>query len=376
VIRLARSWHKLALAIGGTLGIAVVLVLAVVYSGVYNVAASRGHPAWLDWFLALGMRRSVSSQSSGVLSPPLDSPDLVRLGGAHFHFGCANCHGAPGQAENPIYDHMLPSPPRLELEADSWTSAQLFWIVRHGIQYAGMPFWSGDGRDDEIWAVVAFLRVLPELDAASYLSLVSGNVEGAPFPAEKLTLLGARQVPVTACARCHDTESRPPTSAFVPRLGGQSRHYLAEALRQYRDGNRDSGFMEPVAAELTDVEIAALARFYAELDSPPSMPAAPSAVTLRRGRELAEKGDPEAGIPPCESCHAAGVLPAYPRLAGQSQAYIEAQLDLWRVAGRSKTESGRLMGTIGARLSAPQVEQGAAHYARLQPFDAGGERLP
>jgi mono/diheme cytochrome c family protein len=220
VIRLARSWHKLALAIGGTLGIAVVLVLAVVYSGVYNVAASRGHPAWLDWFLALGMRRSVSSQSSGVLSPPLDSPDLVRLGGAHFHFGCANCHGAPGQAENPIYDHMLPSPPRLELEADSWTSAQLFWIVRHGIQYAGMPFWSGDGRDDEIWAVVAFLRVLPELDAASYLSLVSGREAHA---ARRETGAGHR---VRALPRygepAADERFRPPLGWPVPALPSRS----------------------------------------------------------------------------------------------------------------------------------------------------------
>lgn len=58
----------------------VIVVLAVAVTGVYNVAASRGHPLWMHAFLELGMLRSVALHSRGIEPPPLISPDLVRLG--------------------------------------------------------------------------------------------------------------------------------------------------------------------------------------------------------------------------------------------------------------------------------------------------------
>ena len=38
---------------------------------------------------------------------------------------------------------------------------ELFWIVKHGIKYTGMPAWVALDRDDEVWAVVAFLNGTP-----------------------------------------------------------------------------------------------------------------------------------------------------------------------------------------------------------------------
>jgi hypothetical protein len=44
---------------------------------------------------------------------------------------------------------------------------ELFYIVKHGIKFTGMPAWPAQQRDDERWAMVAFLRRLPDLAHAS-----------------------------------------------------------------------------------------------------------------------------------------------------------------------------------------------------------------
>ena len=68
---------------------------------------------------------------------------------------------------------------------------------------------------------------------------------------------------LTVCARCHGDDGA--ANGHVPRLAGQKREYLEHALRSYATAERSSGIMEPVAAELSEREIADLAAFYADI---------------------------------------------------------------------------------------------------------------
>src|SRR5688572_10416832 len=101
-------WLRMALILAA-LGAAGALLIAV--SGVISVAASRGHFPFVEQFLELAMRRSVQHHAESLTPPDLDSPDLIRLGAAHFHGGCAFCHGAPTIPISPVAQHMLPPPP-------------------------------------------------------------------------------------------------------------------------------------------------------------------------------------------------------------------------------------------------------------------------
>src|SRR5262245_45937786 len=94
----------LALALGGFL---------IAWSGIYNVAASRGHWAVIDWLLAFIMRNSVETRALLVETPALDDEDMVLLGANHYRTGCAPCHGAPGMAAGAVEQRMLPPPPVL-----------------------------------------------------------------------------------------------------------------------------------------------------------------------------------------------------------------------------------------------------------------------
>jgi cytochrome c553 len=346
----------------------ILLVFIVAWSGVYSVAASRGHWAIVEWFLAFGMRRSVATHAIGIETPSLDDPDLIRLGAAHFHGSCAFCHGAPGTPINPVANHMLPPPPELTKAAGDWTAAQLFWIVKHGIKYTGMPSWVTLERDDEVWAVVAFLEKLPALDAAAYRELALGPVEVPERSGREIATVGSSYAAAAACARCHGASQRGPMSSLVPVLHGQTAEYLALALRSYAAGVRKSGIMQPVASELDPDDIAAVAAYYARLPPPAARQPKPEAEKIEQGRILATEGLPAAGVPPCVVCHVnPQALATYPRLAGQHADYMIAQLRLWKRGLKPATANAAVMAPIAQRLTEQQIEAVSAFFASLSP---------
>jgi cytochrome c553 len=246
-----------------------------------------------------------------------------------------------------------------------WNRDEAFWLVRNGLKYTGMPGWPGENRDDEIWSVVAFLLALPEFDAAQYQALADGNSSPPQSGIDAIMHAGRSALRQTACARCHDTADAPPISALVPSLGLQSETYLVQALQSYRDGTRESGIMEPVAAELSDTQIAGLAATYAELDTPSRRGTVDPAL-LEAGRRLAHEGDTANAVPPCDACHATDSLASYPRLAGLSAEYQVAQLELWRRGGRNESPPGATMATIAERLTSSQIQAASDYYASLQ----------
>jgi cytochrome c553 len=352
-----------AIVLFGLGGAAAVLI----WSGVYNVAASRGHFPITAWLLEAAMRQSVKAHSSYVRSPPLENPDMVRLGAAHYKGGCAPCHGAPGEPKNPIVQRLLPPPSDLPEVVNAWSAEQLYWIVKNGIKYTAMPAWAAPERDDEVWMLVAFLRRLPQIGAREYLSLANGNATQIDRKPREIAHFGSDAAAISACARCHEDEAAPPQSQLAPKLASQSAQYLALALEDYSSGLRLSGIMQPVAAELDREEMQRLSSYYANLaiQKPPQY-RAPEPDRLERGRAIATAGIPRSGVPPCLSCHGGNGIPTYPKLAGQYRAYIIGQLNLFQKGLRNKTPQAVIMTTIAERLTISQIEDVAEFLEHLE----------
>jgi cytochrome c553 len=344
------------------------------WSGLYNVAASQGHWAIVDWALRFAMRNSVALRAPNTIPRALDDPNLARLGAGHFEIGCAFCHGSPERKVNPVTDKMLPPPPSLSTEMRPWTDGELFWIVRHGIKYTGMPGWVALERDDEVWAVVAFLRVLPKLDRAQYRDLAFGHV-----PPTSNIESSAKESPATlgslVCARCHGAEGAGPASDRVPILHGQPAAFLAAALRGYDSGQRRSGIMEPLVADLEAADIDRLARHYAGLVPPTKPTVSFDANLIARGEVIATAGDPAAGVPPCLACHGRDALDAYPRLAGQNAAYMKGQMQLWKAGHNAIGEGAAIMAPIARQLSDSDIEAVTSYFAS-RPAEAAKAAPP
>jgi cytochrome c553 len=342
------------------------------WSGAYNVAASQGHWAIVDWALRFGMRNSVSLRAPNATPQALADPDLVRLGAGHFEISCAFCHGSPHSKINPVTNKMLPPPPSLSTEMRPWTDGELFWIVRHGIKYTGMPGWVAPERDDEVWAVVAFLRALPTLDRARYRELAFSSASAS---SDIESVATGSPLGSLTCARCHGAEGKGPASDLVPILHGQPAAFLAAALRSYDSGHRRSGIMEPLVADLEAADIDRLARYYAGLVPPPkpALPLDPNLIA--RGEILATAGDPTAGVPPCRACHGRDALDTYPQLAGQNAAYMKGQLQLWKAGHNATGEGAAIMAPIARQLSDPDIEAVTSYFAS-RPAEAAKATPP
>ena len=111
--------------------------------------------------------------------------------------------------------------------------------------------------------MVAFVEHLRNLTTPDYLGLV-GSTQSAWLPAPT----APSGFDATACAGCHGADGRG-RPGVAPALAGQTEQALEAALRAYRDGSRPSGFMQPVAAQLTDQEVMAAAHYYAALGAKP-----------------------------------------------------------------------------------------------------------
>jgi cytochrome c553 len=365
-----RQWFKIAaflagLAVGGWL---------VVASGIMPLKASSGHWPITAWFLHFAMRRSVATHTLGVQAPALDVPRLVLQGAGHYETGCRPCHGSPNLPPPKIVQHMTPHPPSLPPRISTWEPAELFYIVKHGVKFTGMPAWPARQRDDEVWAMVAFLRTLPDLQAEDYQRLVHGEPNTTGDDAPRRGLLEPEHVPraVTAsCGRCHGVDGRGRGAGAFPRLDGQRPTYLYAALQAYARGERQSGIMAPITAGLSLDEMRELALYYGSRQAPPSppppMPQA-SMSAIESGKAIASRGIPRQRVPACIACHGPGATrrnPIYPVLAGQYADYLVLQLELFNKGYRGGSAYAHLMRPVATRLTHEQMRDVALYYASL-----------
>jgi len=67
-----------------------------------------------------------------------------------------------------------------------------------------------------------------------------------------------------ACAACHGGNGISANDIW-PNLAGQKEGYLVAQMKAFRDGGRKNPMMSPMAAALSDDDIANLAAFYSSL---------------------------------------------------------------------------------------------------------------
>lgn len=320
-----------ALAALGLTGAAAVVAL-----GLYNVSAVAGHLPGVSWVLHTTFRNSVWLRApSEEEVPELDDAELIALGAGHYATACVPCHGAPGAEASATMRAMVPEPPQIEEAVAHWEANELFWIVENGIKMTGMPGWPAEGRDDEVWAVVA------------YLSSVKG--ETAP------ELVLETSEPEEYCASCHGE-----VGGQVPRLDILSEAYLEAQLQAYLSGKRPSGIMEQAVTSVPEERLAELARHFAETEDEAGDAPVADAELATKGEALAKVGTRD--VPTCLACHGEREdgRRKGPVLDGQRRGFLEVQLTLWR---DGIYDYDPLMHAAARDLSDADIEALAAYFA-------------
>ncbi len=152
----------------GTVAALLVLALAFLFSGAYDVAADSPHTGVTRWALHALMDRSVETRASSVEGVAPTDPEALRHGFGEYDEMCVTCHGAPGVERGSIGKGLNPEPPDLGADDAETDDAELFWIVDHGIKFTGMPGFGDTHSAETVWAIVAFVKQLPGMSAARY----------------------------------------------------------------------------------------------------------------------------------------------------------------------------------------------------------------
>jgi mono/diheme cytochrome c family protein len=153
------------------------ILLAVLYTGAYNVAADAPHTHLVRWALSTTMDNSVERQAAGIQAPDLSDPAMLARGAAHYKENCEICHVGPGVEESEIHKGLNPHAPELVRSVGDLSAAEVFWITKHGVKMTGMPTFGRTHTDQEIWDIVAFVKALPKMSPARYAELTAGAEE-------------------------------------------------------------------------------------------------------------------------------------------------------------------------------------------------------
>jgi mono/diheme cytochrome c family protein len=160
------------LALIGALAIIVAIGAAVFFfGGFYSVAQNEDNPSIADWALASIRGASVAGHATDTPPASLNDSATAKAGArAYSTIGCANCHGAPPNANWAKWSEGLkPVPADLKVMAKERTAPQLFWAIKNGIKFTGMPsFGMAGASDEQIWSIVAFIKALRTMSDEDY----------------------------------------------------------------------------------------------------------------------------------------------------------------------------------------------------------------
>jgi len=162
---------RVLLTVVGALAIIVgIAAAAFFFGGFYSVAGTQEDPSIVHWALIQVRTASIRHHAADVPPANFTAPETVKAGArAYAALGCVNCHGAPGVTWAKFSEGLRPDPPDLKDEIGDLTPAQLFWVIKNGINMTGMPSFAAAGaKDEDLWTVVAFLKKLPSVSEADY----------------------------------------------------------------------------------------------------------------------------------------------------------------------------------------------------------------
>ena len=156
----------------------------------------------------------------------------------------------------------------------------------------------------------------------------------------------AGKTKAAACGACHGPAGISAMGIY-PNIAGQKDAYIIKQLNDFKSGARTDMMMAPMAANLSEQDMADLAAYYTSLpmaaveaseetassDTPAATATAGSADVVTSSPAAAIfNGDIKAGqtkSATCVACHGVdgnSAVPMYPSIAGQSASYIAKQL--------------------------------------------------
>jgi mono/diheme cytochrome c family protein len=98
------------------------------------------------------------------VSSPIPPTDENLIDGMKVYtMNCSMCHGTLDNQPSPLERSFYPPAPQLILDPLDDPESRIYYAVRSGVRYTGMPAWNKALSDQDIWKVTAFLARIQTL---------------------------------------------------------------------------------------------------------------------------------------------------------------------------------------------------------------------
>jgi len=156
------------------------------------------------------------------------------------------------------------------------------------------------------------------------------------------------------CGACHGADGKAMLPTY-PNLAGQGEAYITKQLNDFISGARSNPLMSPMAAPLSEEDIADLAAYFSSM---PSKEGVAAEENIALGESIFRGGITSVKIPACTGCHgpdgAGNSAAAYPALSGQNTGYVDSTLKGFRSGARAN-DPAEMMRDVAHRLTDAEI---------------------
>ncbi len=167
------------------------------------------------------------------------------------------------------------------------------------------------------------------------------------------------------CMACHAADGNS-VNPIWPKLAGQHAAYIVGQLNDLKSGARKDPLMSPMAAPLSDQDMADLAAYFSSQQMSEGTAAADQ---VNMGQKIFRAGNAASGVTACMACHGpkgtGNAAANFPRISGQHAAYLEKALKDFRSGTRANDPNG-MMRNIAAKMTDAEIAAVAQYVQGLR----------
>ena len=158
----------------GKILLGVIITLAVLILGGLGFAmlgffptAANVKPPHLEQHLAMSAVDASMERHAPRISNPLTANDQNLEDGMKLYtMNCALCHGGLDKKASALAASFYPPPPNLISDPPDDPEWHLFYTIRTGVRYTGMPAWDKTLSEQDMWKITMLLSHMDKLPPA------------------------------------------------------------------------------------------------------------------------------------------------------------------------------------------------------------------
>jgi thiosulfate dehydrogenase len=150
-----------------TLLVLFAIALAIAELGFIPTSADATPPKFESRMAMSALDASMERHAPRINNPVPITDDNLIDGMKIYTMNCAVCHGTMDYKPSALAHSMYPPPPQVLLDPLDDPEWHLYYAIRTGVRYTGMPAWNKVLNDQDMWKVTAFLSRLDKLPPAA-----------------------------------------------------------------------------------------------------------------------------------------------------------------------------------------------------------------